>query len=192
MTFNLLWPPGCEPFAESAVQAQDPFVHDLGLQRLAEALNRDRKHLAHAQRLLGALTCDEEVIRYRNGALADLLELPALRTGLLELLPTIERLRERYRDRRLLKGLHPSRRLAWRLDLATLFIEGTRALRTLLDRYRTRLTSAALSGLLAHLDALARADAYQALEAEAGRYARRLERITSVAIGVNLSGDLRP
>jgi hypothetical protein len=162
---------------------------DLALNEVVRALTPDKRYAAFIRQTLTAMITDSEIIRWRQGVLADFLDNPDMAEKIGALLPQLATLQVGnpllgQRQRNLL--LETSDRLA-ELDLYVTIVQ---ALYDILAA--ARLNAPALLQLRENLLALLKDEGYQALREDLPVLRAPLERITSLTIGINLDADLKP
>ncbi len=162
---------------------------DLGLSDLLDALALERRYRRPSRQMLLGMPTDPDVIRWRQGVLADFLANPALVDALEGMLPHMAALSEESamlgkQKRSLL--LETSDRLG-ELDL---YAELLDALHEALAA--VTLTSPALTQLRDELGRVIALPDYQRLRDELPRLREPLRSIGSLTIGINLDDDLKP
>jgi DNA mismatch repair protein MutS len=162
---------------------------DLGLSDLVDVLASSRRYRKGVREVLVGLSTDADVIRWRQGVLADMVANPELVAALDDILPHIAGLSERggmlgKRTRSLL--METADRLA-ELDL---YCELLLALGEALDA--ATLTSKALIDLRYDLRRLTTLPAFAGLRAELPRLRAPLQNIGSLTVGINLDYNLNP
>lgn len=189
---NLLWP---EPTTEKpALQrpANQPFMHDLGIDSIIRHTYTKLRLVSFAEDLFSYLCDDIEVLQYRLDIVEDLLALPTVAESFAELLPKLGALVEQRRRQRHVKDTHPFQRVAWRLDVLRGTFDCIETLHGSLTRVASHLRSHGLRSLLVHVKTVRDSAEYQALIDELPRLLHNIERVSSITIGINLSGDMRP
>lgn len=182
---DLMTPPG----KTGAIPREGPWIEDLGLGELADALTLDRRYVSFVRRTLSTLCADPEVIAYRQAVLLDLKRDPRLREGIQNLLPRLGELRQTgnllgNRQRALL--LETVDRLS-ELDL---YLSVVKELHTLLSTSEVR--SAALREVREVLRVGLAGEGFKALAEELPLLQAPLRSLAALTVGINLDADLRP
>jgi hypothetical protein len=184
---SLLWPPGRRPQYKGDRLGPEATA-DLEIDRLVRTVSGgERQRQAFVWEVLTTLCPDPEVIDYRLDALTDLLEDDGLRIRLQKLLPSLTALTEDVDSK---SGEGVVQQVVHRLWELTHYSEAVVQLREALAVAPPR--APAWRALKAHLDAVATAETFAALEAELPALRVAIERPRSVTIGVNLAADLTP
>lgn len=183
---SLLAPPDSPPLARTGTPA---WADDLGLDELIRAFGVNNRYTATLRGLLGALTTDPAVIRWRQAVLGDFLNNPALVEHIRALLPKLADLQMGHnllgkRQRSAL--LETADRLA-ELDL---YMTAVQQLQAALAA--AMLTSDALRGVASALDAIIADEDFQTLRDELPKLQQPLQNIASLTLGVNLDSQLQP
>lgn len=189
---NLLWPEVNlgKPLQHGPEDV--PFVRDLGIHSIVDHVYTKLRLTTFARDLVSNLCQDIDVIRYRLDIVEDLLAVPSLTKSFAGLLPKLGALLEQRRRQRNVKDTHPFQRVAWRLDVVSGTVDCLETLYTSLSAVQAELRSLGLRSLLAHLEAIRESSEYRALTHELPGLLHQIERVSSITIGINLSGDLRP
>lgn len=184
---SLLWPPGHDRATRSQ-GLSDGQSRDLRLDVLVRSIASDSSHNRFVRSTLLALVADPDVIAYRQSAVAELRDNPALRTRLLALQPRLD-------------DLGQPRSAAWAQESPLLLVpprvsdlEAYVGCVQDLDAVLAgaRLHSGAWRALSEWTAETRRSEEFQALAAELPALRARLDTIQSITIGVNLDRDLRP
>jgi DNA mismatch repair protein MutS len=187
--FSLLWP---DPGQKSGQWLPKETRHDLGLDRLAQALNAHTQYRQEIANILAFLPDNEETIQYRQDVLADLQNQPGLAAMLRDLLPKIEALE--YFNTSLSVPTHQPAiyEVTSRAGELELLVECTGRLDAVLRELEGNLQSDGLMRL-AHITNRVEGDQrYQQLKAELPDLLKELRSAASVTIGINLDAQLRP
>jgi DNA mismatch repair protein MutS len=184
---SLLWPPG-RHLQDKGGRLSTQVTADLEIDRLVRTISGGEfQRQAFAGEVLTTLCTDPQVIDYRLDALTELLEDDGLRIRLEKLLPSLTALTETV-DPKSDEGV--AQQVVHRLWELTHYSEAVVQLREALAVAPLR--APAWRGLKAHVDAVATAETFAALEAELPTLHVAIERPRSVTIGVNLAPDLTP
>jgi DNA mismatch repair protein MutS len=187
--FSLLWP---DPGQKSGQWLPKETRHDLGLDRLAQALNAHTQYRQEIADILAFLPDNEETIQFRQDVLADLQNQPGLADMLRELLPKIEALE--YFNTSLSVPTHQPAiyEVTSRAGELELLVECTGRLNAGLHDLEGDLQSEGLIRLAHIINRVEGDQRYQQLKAELPDLLKELRSAASVTIGVNLDAQLRP
>ena len=179
---SLLWPEGA---VKGGVHCD---TDDLDLDPLLRALCIDGRYERHIRAVLGNLSADAAILRYRQAVLDDVLRIPALADGLALALDHIGGL-VRYMNAPQWQN-SDMQQVAWRLSELERYI-------ACVDVLDESLNAADLQAEgLRHLRDRARATAddplFKALKAELPALLETVRGVRSITIGVNLDDELRP
>lgn len=183
---SLLWPPG-KRIQPNGGHLSPEAVFDLEIDRFVLTVSGgERQRQDFVREVLTTLCPDADVIEYRLEALTDLVDDEGLRTRLQSLLPSLSAL---------LEAVAPSsesavQQVIHRIWELTHYTEAVAQLRDALSVTPPR--AAAWRALKAHVDAVATAESFVALEAELPALRAAIERPGSITIGINLAPDLTP
>ncbi len=188
---SFLWPPGRLPgTADPEPRLGNEQAADLELDSLVGHLCLDAADRPWVRGILLQLCGDPDVLAWRHGVLESVLAAPpALRAGMEELLPRIDRLRQHHVPREKGELLHE---VAWRLGELEIFLGCVRELADTLEKVPV---AAASGGIVLARDALR-----GLLESEVIRHLleampallKEVRGVRSVTIGVNIDRDLQP
>lgn len=182
---SLLWPAGDERSGGG-----EGWASDLTLEPLVRALSLGSRYATAVRGVLIGLCRDPATIAYRQDLLDDLLALPVLATSLEGLLPGLGGVAaagtSRWADE---AGIF---QVAGRLAELEAYVGSVRSLLAALEAVRAELRAPGWLALLDDLAASAESAEFRALESELPALRERLERASSVTLGVNLDAQLRP
>lgn len=184
---SLIWPPD---YPRPARASADPaWAADLGLDELVRALATTQRYVTAIKQALTALTADPVVIAWRQAALNDFLQNPALVERITDLLPRLTDLRQS-------KAMLGHRKRALLLETADRLAELELYLETVQDLHKVlqaaSLKSAALSGLRDNLHAIIDDSNFKALREELPELQKPLQNLASLTVGINLDQQLQP
>lgn len=185
---SLLWPSD-HPRTTQSQGVSDGQAVDLGLDVLIHALDADLRHARHVRTTLMALVADPQVIGYRQAVVAELASNDRLRAACAAILPR-------------LAEMSTPRSAAWahesplllvppRLSDLELYVDCVNDLHAALN-IETDLRSDALRSLRDFLTDTRADPEFQALAAELPALRAELDQVSSITVGINLDGDLRP
>ena len=186
--FSLLYPTesarpvGADRWGENTVD-------DLGVEQLAWDLSIDNKYHAAIKLILLELCSDIDAITYRQEILADFLKIPALSTGLQELLPVFTKLHE-YAETRSQKT--PLQETLGRLSELNTYITCVRRLQQILAEAGSGASSRGLARLRLLLAEAAEDPTFLSLEKGLPELLAKLNTVPSITVGINLDSELMP
>ena len=134
-------------------------------------------------------TSDEEVIKYRQMTLADMLSVPELKKTLAEVHPILDDIQEL---RRLDSQSSSADSYLYSITEIELYVSCINTLYNGLKSVRERLKSEAFCSLADFISELASSQYYSELNSRLDALASRVREVRSVTIGVNLDRELRP
>ena len=195
---SLLWPIRSPRESSTRLGLPADAAVDLQLAEVIRALAAGEGRPSrrdHRERLvrqtLSELCTDPGVIAYRQEVVDDLLNDPALRERLAQLLPDLEALSETSPSNRFQPPDDGAvQRIARQLGDLELFVDVARHLERALAAAPVRAT--ALTALREYVTAITGAPSFLALEAELPALRTTLSQARSVTVGVNLTPDLVP
>ncbi|GAB4428435.1 MAG: hypothetical protein OHK0015_11340 [Chloroflexi bacterium OHK40] len=182
---SLLWPEGAAPAPGGGT-----WPDDLALEPLVRALALSSRYVGATRAVLTALCADIETIAYRQDVLDDLLRLPELAGRLEALLPGLAVAALAGTSR--WAGEAGIFQIAGRLGELEVYVATLQALRAALAEAAPGLRAAGWLALAATVTNLTASPEFRALAAELPALRERLERASSVTLGVNLDAQLRP
>ncbi len=154
------------------VQPDQPFVADLNLDQVIDAISAEREEAALLARLMLSPLHDPEDIHHRHDVFRDL-EDPALFESLARFSESAADVRAHFRQ---LEGMRvPQQRQGWFLDAALVYCKAIRALRD--DLEGAALGSRALLAARSFVTDYAASDAFTALAREAVQVHEAMERV---------------
>jgi hypothetical protein len=170
-----------------------PDEADLGLVSIIRALDVDGRHYRTVSNILGELNSNPAIIAYRQDTLYELLGLPGLVEQFSEVLPQLIELASTGRSKGWGDSL-PLPQIAARLAELEIYLNCVETLWAALKNYGegSQARSAALLGLRARLLQAREDSIYRNLIVELPRLRSRLSQASSVTLGINLDGQLRP
>lgn len=186
---SLLWPSGRPPGPTLARLDLDA-VRDLELDRVADTLAEQRPdRRASTLDALIHLPSDAATVRWRAGAMADLLASPPL-CDRLEAAAGALRLVGAHRPQAFGREVPRAARIGARVVELGAYVEAVRRLHDALAGEEAR--SVALRALRDDVAAAAGAAEFRALEAEVPRWRRTLDEVRSVTVAINVSPAMEP
>ncbi len=178
-TISFLYPDGAEKRGDATLPHE-----------VAEALGLCRLLSLGADRFVPFFTKDPAVIAYRQAALGDLLENPALGDTLREVLPLLRDITEL---RRLDRDYNPSGdSYLYSITEIELYIRCVDTLHRGLSPLSGSLRSAPFCLLCERIEELSQSDYYKQLNRDLSELASRIREVKSITVGVNLDDALRP
>jgi hypothetical protein len=188
---SLLWPPRLDrPAPRQTPRLTASAARDLDLERTVAALSADYGYAPRIRDILLQLADDPDVIRYRQDALTDLVEMPALFDPLEAILPTVHALDS------FPFGGHPDqselREVVWRIGQLEAYVEVVKGLRAAFEGLPREPRSEAWRALRDLTARIEQEETFQRLAAELPEMLDKVRSIASVTIGVNLDDHLRP
>lgn len=195
---SLLWPAGSPREASGDQKLSADAVADLQVSEIVRTLSagaaRPARHTQRerlVQRTLTELCADPAVIAYRQETVAELLNDPALRERLTQVLPNLEALAETAPSQRFQTADDGAvHRIARQLGDLELFADVAGQIERTLTAAPIR--GAALTALRAYVQAITGTPAFRALETELPGLRATLAQARSVTIAINLTPDLVP
>lgn len=189
---SLLWPTEeAQVKHKNEMPLSDRCYVDLGVDQIVQGLCLNHDFFSELRLLLANLCNDPEVIGYRLDIIEDLMKLDGLCEQLEEIIPLIRKLEE-FSSPRLMTGAEELRKIAWRLEILSMYAECVAKLHATLQQYHDVIQSDGLNQLLLSLDQVVHAENYQAMVAELPELRAKLQGISSITIGINLNSELRP
>ncbi|MCB9461747.1 MAG: hypothetical protein H6670_18995 [Anaerolineaceae bacterium] len=187
-TVSLLWPPGHQQ-AFSYDDARE-LTSDLNLRLLVRRLSLNPSYESFVRDLILSLSTEEDVIRYRQAVLSDLLHDEDL---VLQLEVLLERILDlegylmapQWRDNRL-------RLVAWRLSELDNYVNCVVEFDAVMQHAGNRLQSEALQCLRDDIHQQVNSPGFISLRQTLPELLPKIQAIRSVTIGVNLDDQLRP
>ena len=155
-------------------------LQELGLLEILDLKSND---------LPGFFTVENEVIRYRMAAFADMLACEELTDMLNKLVPVLNDIMEL---RRLEADSGDTTDYLSSITEIELYVASIRVLQNGLSGIKDRLKSPAFTALAALITELAESDYYRELNEKLEELTQRVREIKSITIGVNLDAQLRP
>ncbi len=141
-------------------------------------------------RLADFFTTDEDVIRYRQQTLEDMVEIPEIGATLAEVTPILEDINEL---RRLdIETNSSGESYLYSITEIELYVSCIDALSRGLSPVRDRIKSEAFSALADFAIELAESEYYTELNKKLEALAARVHEVRSITVGVNLDNQLRP
>ncbi len=135
-------------------------------------------------------TSCEEVILYRQRAIADMLENPELKETLSKIYPVLGDILElRYLDS---ESSNPGDSYLYSITEIELYVSCIETLRAGLSPIRNKLSSEAFINLSDFIFELCESDFYRELNERLESLSQRVHEVKSITVGVNLDRDLRP
>jgi DNA mismatch repair ATPase MutS len=186
--FSLLYPPGVE-HGPARSDWSEAAIADLGIDSAAASLSIHPRYRDRNRAILLELPEDTGLIAYRQEILQDFLDCASIRTGLEELFPHLEKLRDTVASQS--EGT-AMRQTLGRLAELGLYIACIRRLRESLERAGSNLQSAGLRGLRGLLAEVENDETHRSLAQKLPELQSRLNNIPSVTIGINLDSELLP
>lgn len=188
---SLLWPDPAEAGAPgTSFELDEAATRDLEADHLFRRIAGDERHYLDMEALFRKIPSDPATIRYRQDALADLLDNPGLAEALERVMPALEALA---RNRR---GADENEielyRLACRLTELEAFVECVSVLRKAFAEMGGEPRSAAWRELRDMLEEYGGERSHAELAAELPELCRKLRSARSVCLGVNLDANLMP
>jgi DNA mismatch repair protein MutS len=187
-TLSLLWPSNAESRPNPRLNAA--CVNDLALDRTIAALSQEYGYAARIRDALLQLCDDPAVITYRQGVLADLIEMPVLAGRLADILPDLIALDSWGYSAR--PDQSPLHEVVWRVGQLETYVTVVRGFSAAFDDLEQPVRAEGLIRLRDVVHATAAAETFQNLEAELPDLIARVRGIASITIGVNLDDRLRP
>jgi hypothetical protein len=187
---SLLWPPEYPLDARRGLRLSPETIADLDVAPLVQALSgHEPRRERFVTSVLTEAPMDPDVITHRAQVVANLLDDPALRRRLSDVLPRLSRL-AREPQRPMFGFEWTVGQLVQRLGELELYVDAATSLDEALEA--SVLRAPALHALRTSVHALVRAPEFEALRAELPALRARLDEVQSITIGVNLSSDLCP
>lgn len=135
-------------------------------------------------------TMDEEVIKYRQRTILDMMTLPELKSTLARVQPILDDIRQlRYLDD---EGAMSADSYLYSITEIELYVSCIEALRDGLLPVKDKIESPAFKSLAEFIFTLSESDYYKELNERLESLASRVREVRSVTIGVNLDRQLRP
>ncbi len=179
--------PSEEKRAAHATQAGRATVSDAVCDEIGLSLLLD----LHGSALSEYFTADEEVIRYREAAIADMIALPRLGETLAEALPILRDVTElRQLDSEL--GATSGESYLYSITEIELYVGVIDVLFKGLSDVRTELKSKAFTELCRFVTELVESDYYRELNDRLRQLSARMREVRSITVGVNLDSAMRP
>ncbi len=145
----------------------------------------------HGSALSEYFTADEEVIRYREATIADMINLPRLGETLSEALPILYDITELRRlDSDL--GASSGESYLYSITEIELYVGVIDVLFKGLSEVRTELRSEAFAGLCRFVLELVESDYYRDLNERLRQLSAKMREVRSITLGVNLDSAMRP
>ena len=135
-------------------------------------------------------TCDEEVIKYRQATVSDMLNIPELEATLSAVHPILDDIRELRRLDSAMNSTGDS--YLYSITEIELYVSCIDTLNEGLSRVRDRVKSPAFATLTDLISRLAESEYYKELNKRLSALAARVKEVRSITIGVNLDRELRP
>ena len=135
-------------------------------------------------------TLDEEVIKYRQSTLRDMLEIPELETTLSELHPILDDIKELRRLDSAKSSTGDS--YLYSITEIELYVSCIDALGAGLRDVRDRLKSPAFIALAELIEKFSDSEYYKELNKRLSELTARVREVKSITVGVNLDRELRP
>ncbi|CAG7635766.1 hypothetical protein ACFQI7_06795 [Paenibacillus allorhizosphaerae] len=189
---SLLWPSEAskEKYMDE-IRLSERCKTDLGVDKIVQSLCIKQKYADGIERLLLQLCDDTDVISYRLDILENFIGLPDMTGDLEDMLPFIQKL-ESHNSVKHVSGEEPLRKIAWQLEILSLYTECVLKLHAVLVQYKSRLSAEGLLRLLQYTEELTASDHFQAMAAELPEFRKKLQSMSSVTIGINLDNELKP
>ncbi len=186
---SLLWPLGRRPAAE-LVRLDDGAMRDLELHAVVDWLSEERPDRRPAVLdALGHLPADAETVRWRAGAVADLLESASLCDRLSGAVRAL-RLMVAHRAQVFGKEVPHAARIGARVVELTAYVDAVELLRAALRGQGVR--SEALAALASDIEGIAVTAEFAALRQELPIWRHTLDEVRSVTVTINVSGAMEP
>ena len=135
-------------------------------------------------------TCDEEVIKYRQATVSDMLNIPELEATLSAVHPILDDIRELRRLDSTMNSTGDS--YLYSITEIELYVSCIDTLNEGLARVRDKVKSPAFVTLSDLISRLAESEYYRELNKRLSALASRVKEVKSITIGVNLDRELRP
>ena len=136
-------------------------------------------------------TCDEEVIKFRQDAIRDMLDTPELSETLKKVLPILADVTE-LRRLDVNSSTSSADSYLYSITEIELYISCINTLFTGLSSVRDRIKSEAFRRLSDVITTLAESEYYRDLNDKLSQLAQRVHEVKSITVGVNLDAQLRP
>ncbi|MBR2524194.1 MAG: DNA mismatch repair protein [Clostridiales bacterium] len=163
----------------------DVTAHDLGLDLIAKKVTSDAKEQQMILRVLGKMTPDPEVARYRQDVFDDIYKLPEMRSKLLELMNQIEYLKDYGTWRKTSEEKPGLWDLMHRLDELDSYITSIESMRECLNSNDIR--SKGLKDLKQYIDDLYSDSHFSEMKKDVSQIKTDASEIRSVTIGININ-----
>ncbi len=189
---SLLWPPGYTPPAPDETGLDENAIRDLGLEATISGLamrSSGQKCRATVKQIFLHMCEEPEVLCYRQDIIEDLLNYPALITGLERLLPKLATLDQYGQADEQQISLY---RVTWWLGELELYIECIRILDQVFSPVEGNLRSEGLNRLRKLSTGIQQDPTFIQLQQELPGLLARMRGVASITIGVNLDDKLQP
>lgn len=192
VNLSLLWPNAAikEEYKEIS-RIADRTITDLGIDSIVEGISMNSKYYGDAKRILLQLCDDEETIQYRLDILEDFINNPEFTARLEDVLPQIQKLKS-FNDKKSMIGAEPLRKIAWQLEILSLYVDVVTDLKNILDQFKTSIDSNGLKRLQGFLEQIADGEAYQSMVTEIPQLREQLQSMSSITLGINLDPEFKP
>ena len=135
-------------------------------------------------------TSCEDVIRYRQGAVSDMLQNPELKETLARVYPVLDDIVQlRHLDN---ESSNPGESYLYSITEIELYVSCIEALKDGLSPVREKIKSPAFKNLCDFVIELCESDFYKELNERLRALSARVHEVKSITVGVNLDRDLRP
>ncbi len=197
--FSLMWPDYEEGRKrESAVRSgemalfnQDLLERDINADMLLEGMEIRNENKSYIKMRLMDMVLDDKIIKYRQDILKDFMKYPDIEQSFDQtLLPMINRLR----DMKKANIAHDDnlRKIAWRIEMLTLYMKCVDVLHTLLCSSDKKFDSDGMKELQSMIAGIHDGDGYKEMKRLIPDLYDKLQTMKGVTIGINLDEQLRP
>jgi hypothetical protein len=192
LSISLLWPSeSAKEKVEGTAGLEHQSYKDLGVERLVEEISFNYKYSEGIKQLLLQLCADRETIMYRLDIMEDFCSLPEMGAELESVLPLLHKLDEFHHARYMIDA-EQLRKIAWQLEILSIYTEFVSTLNGILNRYREKMKSEGLHRLLQFTGQLIEDETFRSLTAELPDLRAKLQGVSSVTLRIHLNHELKP